>query len=104
MYQRLLDKLNAAFKPGKPTMNDSDRYYLRGELFEKMGRDKEAIEDYKKAAALRVGWIKPHVALYYVYRRTGDKTGATREYAIIKAHDEQFARDLKETSDVQREK
>lgn len=104
VYQGLLDKVNARFKPGKPTENDSGSYYARGELFEKMGRDKESIEEYKKAALLRAAWIKPHVALYYVYRRTGDKAAADREYAIIKARDEQFARDLKGTSDVQRKK
>lgn len=102
VYQRLLDKVNTAFRSDRPRENYTYAHYSRGELFEKMGRDKEAIEEYKKAAALRADWIKPHVALYYVYRRGGDNAAADREYAIIKKHDDQLVRDLRERSDVQK--
>jgi len=55
-------------------------------LFEKMGRAKDAIEEYKKAAVLRAGWIKPH-CIYYVYAESRQGGRRARVMRSCKEHD-----------------
>lgn len=94
VLQEMLTKVNKRFQPNASKEEIGSAYHAQGRIYEEMGRLNDALTAYQASLKQRPDWIKPHVELYYLYRKMENQAAAEREYSIIKTHDEEFARDL----------
>lgn len=74
VYEQMIEITNESMRRGKGNSDVTRQgHYAFGLIYEDMGRDKETIEAYKRAAKIRRDWVKPHVALAKLYYKLGTK-------------------------------
>jgi len=77
VYQEMLAKVtDRAFKVKTSKEQRGRAYYTQGLVYEEMGRLNDALESYQSAIKERPDWIKPHVGLFYLYRKMGNQIAA----------------------------
>ncbi len=96
VYEKLLGLTDQTLRLNMPKEREGSVYQGRGLIYERMKRDKEAIESYQKAAKLKPKSPEPHIALRRIYLKIGDEAAAERETGIIQKLEEDTARALRE--------
>jgi tetratricopeptide (TPR) repeat protein len=95
LYAQMLEKSRSGVRLFRSKIERSVAWHDQGLIYEAMGRDQEAVEAHKKAAELNRWWIKPHVSLFNLYTKLGNKEAASEQFTIITKIDEESALNLK---------